>query len=525
MKFDQHVFISYAHIDNQPLSPQQQGWVTRFHATLGALLSMRIGRPAQIWRDDKLRGNDVFAAEIVEQFGHTAMLMSVLTPRYLESEWCTRELREFCEQAEREGGVVRDNKSRVFKVLKGPLDTEAALPGAIRGVLGYDFYVLEDGAPLELDAAYGESFAQNYNRRVGKLAWDAAQLLKQLEGAADPGPGVGPGAAPATPQAVKPTVYLADCSHDRHDLRERLEAELKLHGCTVLPDRQLPLDDETECLRRVGQWLARCDLAIHLVGATSGAVPDGASGESIVAMQNRLAAERSRACALPRLIWLPEGTRSENATQQAFIDALHTDADAQFGADLLSGGIETFRTAIYTTLERLGAAAAAAAAAVTAAATTTATPIPEPGVAPPAVTAASVYLICVEPDRKASLPLRRFLRDHGIDVELPAFEGSAAAVREANAALLANCAAVIVFYGAGDEAWKRSVDSDLKKLKGASARSLPAPAFTYLAEPRSGDKEDLFDMQEPGLIDARSGLPEAALLALLGALRSGRATP
>ena len=518
MKFDKHVFISYAHIDNQPLSPQQQGWVTRFHATLGALLSMRIGRPAQIWRDDKLRGNDVFAAEIVEQFGHTAMLMSVLTPRYLESEWCTRELREFCEQAERSGGVVRDNKSRVFKVLKGPLDTEAALPGAIRSVLGYDFYVLEDGAPLELDAAYGESFAQNYNRRVGKLAWDAAQLLKQLEAAVDePDPGVGVPVdgrtGPATPETARPTVYLADCSHDRHDLRERLEAELKLHGCTVLPDRQLPLDDETECLRRVGQWLARCDLAIHLIGATSGAVPDGARGESIVAMQNRLAAERSRAHALPRLIWLPDGTRSENATQQAFIDALRTDADAQFGADLLSGGIETFRTAIYTTLERLGGAAAASV-------TAPAMPPPEP-----AVTSALIYLICVEPDRKASVPLRRFLRDHGLNVELPAFEGSAAAVREANATLLANCAAAIVFYGAGDEAWKRSVDSDLKKLKGVSARSLPAPAFTYLSEPRSADKEDLFDMQAPGLIDGRAGLPEAALLALLGALRTGRAAP
>ena len=522
MKFDRHVFISYAHLDNQPLSPQQQGWVTRFHATLGALLSMRIGRPAQIWRDDKLRGNDIFAAEIVAQLGHTAMLMSVLTPRYLESEWCTRELREFCDQAERSGGVVRDNKSRVFKVLKGPLDTEATLPGAIRSVLGYDFYVLEDGAPLELDAAYGESFAQNYNRRVCKLAWDAAQLLKQLEGAADsdpdPGIGTGPGPQPAPPETARPTVYLADCSHDRHDLRERLEAELKLHGCSVLPDRQMPLDDETECLRRVGQWLARCDLAIHLVGATSGAVPDGARGESIVAMQNRLAAERSRAHALPRLIWLPDGTSSENPPQQAFIDALRTDADAQFGADLLSGGFETFRTAIYTTLERLATAAAAAV-------TTEAPTPPEPGVPPPATPAASIYLICVEPDRKASVPLRRFLRDRGMNVELPAFEGSAAALREANAALLANCAAVIVFYGAGDEAWKRSVDSDLKKLKGGSARSLPAPEFTYLSEPRTGDKEDLFDMQAPGLIDGRAGLPEAALLALLGALHSGRAAP
>ena len=66
--FDKHLFISYAHIDNQPLTPEQKGWISRFHATLEALLSMRLGQAAKIWRDDKLQGNDVFAEEIVDQF-------------------------------------------------------------------------------------------------------------------------------------------------------------------------------------------------------------------------------------------------------------------------------------------------------------------------------------------------------------------------------------------------------------------------------------------------------------------------
>ena len=42
-------------------------------------------RHAQIWRDLKLSGNDVFADEIVAQFTKTALLISVLTPRYVES--------------------------------------------------------------------------------------------------------------------------------------------------------------------------------------------------------------------------------------------------------------------------------------------------------------------------------------------------------------------------------------------------------------------------------------------------------
>ena len=103
-RFEKHLFISYAHMDNQPLTPEQQGWISRFHASLNVMLSMRLGRPAEIWRDQKLSGNDVFADEIVSQFPKTALLISVLTPRYLESDWCTREVEEFSKAVEHSGG-------------------------------------------------------------------------------------------------------------------------------------------------------------------------------------------------------------------------------------------------------------------------------------------------------------------------------------------------------------------------------------------------------------------------------------
>jgi hypothetical protein len=178
--FEKHVFISYAHIDNQPLAPEQRGWISRFHAMLEAMLNMRLGRAAKIWRDDKLQGNDVFADEIADQFAQTAVLVSVLTPRYLNSEWCTREVREFCAQAEQSGGLVVDNKARVFKVLLTPLDTQDSLPAVVKDILGYEFFTMEDGTPRPLDPDYGEKFAQDYNRKVAKLARDISQMLTTL---------------------------------------------------------------------------------------------------------------------------------------------------------------------------------------------------------------------------------------------------------------------------------------------------------------------------------------------------------
>ena len=148
------LFISYAHIDNQPLTEEKTGWISRFHASLDTLLSMRLGKSVRIWRDDKLQGNDRFAEEIISQFSDTAVLVSVLTPRYLQSEWCTREVKEFCKLADTAGGVFIDQKARVFKILKTPVDTQSGLPEVMQQTLGYEFFTYEDGVPMELDGVF-----------------------------------------------------------------------------------------------------------------------------------------------------------------------------------------------------------------------------------------------------------------------------------------------------------------------------------------------------------------------------------
>lgn len=490
--FQYDIFISYAHIDNRALTPEQQGWISRFHKSLEAMLSMRLGGPAKIWRDEKLRGNDIFSEEIVAQFPRTALLVSILTPRYLNSEWCTREVQEFCKSAQHTGGLAVENKARILKVIKTPVDTQETLPEVMRTLLGYDFFTFDGETPLELDPAYGEKFAQEYNRKIGTVAWDAAQLLKKL--ATEP---------PGAPVPTKPSVYLAECSYDRREAREMLESDLNLHGYTILPDHQLPCE-EADYVEDVERVLARCALSIHLVGANYGSVPDGPSQKSIVMLQNELAVQRSKSGAMPRVIWLRDGTSSTHPQQQAFIKALHQEAEAQFGADLITGDIEECKAAIHAALKKLE----------------------HPAQEPPAAESAKViYLICDKKDRDArtTVPLRRFFRDHSCTVEIPVFEGDATAVREANQKLLTSCDAVLLFYGAGDEAWKFTVDNELKKMR-AYRGDKPLLTYTYLAAPKTGDKEDLLDMEEPHLINGFGDFSEAALAEFLQALNAGGIT-
>ena len=180
-------------------------------------------------------------------------------------------------------------------------------------------------------------------------------------------------------------------------------------------------------------------------------------------IQNEEAVARCRAGGLKRLIWLPQGTGSEDDRQRKFIAALHEDAEAQFGADLIAGDIEELRTAVHATLRKIEQPEPKQ---------------PEPGPpaeqhAPQDSTKLVYFIICDEKDRKASIPVRKLCKQLGFEYALSGLEGDAAEVRKANQQNLANCDAVILFYGAGDEAWKRANRNELKKMAGYRGDRLP----------------------------------------------------
>ena len=504
-----HVFISYAHIDNLPLSPEQQGWISRFHHTFSVFLSQRLGMQAQIWRDQKLQGNDIFGDEIVKQFRETALFISILSPRYVRSFWCKKEVTEFCDHAKGHGGLTVDNKSRLLKVIKTPVDrengNEDSLPAVVQDILGYEFYIQDEQGCLDLDPDFGETYKQNYLRKICILANNASQLLRYLESNPTTDDSPRPGDIEPT-TGRKTVVFLASCSFDQRDKRELIEADLRSHGYRVLPEERLSSDDEEAHRNALAPLLEQAHVSIHLIGHGYGAVPDGPSHQSVVEIQNSLAAERSRSAGLQRLIWLPEAISSDQPAQLRFLHALRQEAAPQLGADLLQGSLEELRTVIHATLDQLEK------------------PKPEPLIkasdpadttAPAGPEARMIYLICVQQDRKQTMPLRKWLKGEGYEVSLPAFDGDAAALREVNQSLLRDCSAVLLFYGSGDEAWQRSVNMDIRRAPVyREGRPLPPP-LTYLASPNSDDKDDMVDLEEPNLVDGRQGFEAELLLPFL----------
>ncbi len=494
MPFDLHAFISYAHIDNEPLEPGQPGWVSRFHAVLKTRLSQRLGEPARLWRDEKLRGDDVFGDEIRAQLPRAALLVSILSPRYVRSDWCNAEVAGFATAAAATGGVQVQNKTRVVKVLKTPLAPGDHVPPVFERSLGHPFYQDEGERQVEIDPAFGDAARQEFLRRISDLAVEMADNLRALDAL----PPASPAAAAAGSGQV---VFVAECGRDLQAVRAQLVTDLRLHGHSVLPEQQLPLSEDL-LLPELAAQLAHATLAVHLVGGSTGPVPEGPSGQSLVALQNAAAAAQSQARGLRRILWLAPGAQGERPEQQAYLAALQTDAALQRGADLLRGDTEALKGAVHQALLALQK--------------------PAPPPAPPPGPGPRVHLLMTEADRAGVVPLVKALRTAGLAVSVPVFAGDAAELRQRNAQLVADSRAVLVVYASGDEAWKFHQLSDLQK-QAAIAGAGPS-RWLALLPPQTPDKDLEQALADAATLDLLAGVDAAALAPLQAALGAAPAT-
>ena len=503
MRYKRHLFISYTHKDNEPLLAGTDGWVTRFHKTLGAVLAMRLGYVPEIWRDERLQGNDVFTPEIKAQLPESAVLLAVLSQGYVRSDWCRDEAQTFCEAAEQAGGLTVANKSRVFKVIKSPPSTLDPLPSVMREMVGYSFFERNaENAPQEFDPLMDSETRAKYIERINTLAFNLQSLIDSLDAEA-----ANDQSAPVAAN-TRPAIYLAECDEDRRADRNALANNLLARGYRLLPDRELPRS-EVAYRQAVQGALAQCALAIHLVGNRSGWTPDGPTQCAGVELQNTLSAERSRQGGLRRVVSLPDGLSGADGDerQKRFIHALHNDIRVQGGElntlaeevdKLITGDLEAVKGAVLNTLADLE----------------------KPPPAPPPSSSGEkvVYLVCDRRDSAAAEPLRALLAAQGCKVRLPAFAPDAQRARKEHEDRLARCDAVLVFYGAGTKDWYDSVRVDVTKAPSLRQGRPIADVFTWLAPEETFEKSELAYSGETGFINALDGFDAALAQPVLAAL-------
>jgi hypothetical protein len=527
MPFTHDIFISYGHLDDLNPFGEQKGWVDLLQERLLVLVGQALGYEPKIWRDGhNLQGNDQLGGAISEGIARSLLLVPVITPRYVQSDWCNRELEAFHAGEPPPSAAVPGFRSRVFKVVKTPLPNHLKKfePAHIKDLIGYQFYA-EDEASGILTEFSPDPSDKHYWRMLNRLVADITKTLIELKHseAKQTGPLSVPQASSAVPvvadaatasgaSVLEPNgtsaapqskfVYLAETTSDLADERELVRDELRQRGCHVLPEQKLPLEEVMQTEKAIRLALARCALSVHLVGTRYGSTPED-DARSVVRIQEQLAAEHSAANpAFIRLVWVPPGLTNTAMTisderQKSFVSELQKRITT--GAEFLQTSVEDLKTRIVEKLSPVAKTAARAG---------------------DRSKLKQVYLICENRDRSLVRPIKEYLFKQNLEVITWLDQGGTDTLMDYHRKNLRECDAALVYFGSGDEPWVRKNLEDLEKAYGYGREQDWLANAVYVGAPPSEQKEDFLTHLVPYVIRNFSSFDPNDLCEFVGAVQA-----
>jgi hypothetical protein len=486
------IFVSYSHIDNEPFGPDQIRWVSKFHGHLGTRIHALLGKPVTIWRDNKTTGAEIFSDETLEQLRGSAILVSIMTPAYLASEWCKREVDEFIAP----DGATRDlrlgNKSRVVKVVKTLVPRAQLLP-IFDNMLGYEFYKQE--AETEVAREFlldpGPEGVRLYFAKLDDVAHEIRRLIELMAGR--PPQGVSLPIETRNPPPVNPTsVYLASSSSDIQSHTDQLRRELEDRGFAVLPDKPLPLS-AAQITELVRQHLARSALAIHPLGTRYGFVPED-EDRSIVEIQYGLSLQHAEAnfrC----VVWIPPCPPISDERLRALLTRIRDQPEGSRHVEIVETSIEGLKNFVIDRLNRQISAEKATAKSIKNGDRNT--------------SIRRVYLMHDQRDGKAVTPLRDYLHSLGLEVIRPLMAGKPQQLRKDHQENLLMADGVLIYWGMATEAWLREKMRDLIRIRGLGRTTPFRARAIYIDDPQAQEKQDFTTHEAEMMRSSGASLPQA----------------
>jgi hypothetical protein len=264
-QMSQHdIFVSYAHVDNEPLPGVDKGWVTTLINGLKNLLGQKLGRADaySLWMDDEERGNTEVPPYIIEQIKNAATFLLILSPGYLESKLCRLELSLFLAQ-------VDENSGRVFVVEHN----EVERPKSLSDLLGYKFWIKDDtGRTHTLAMPKPHPEEREYYQKLDDLARELSDKIKFFRQAEKKKKAEKENTLPiqkVTPTSHKQTVFLALVSYDLEERRDDIKRYFEQQNVQVLPTKHYsPYDNDPK--QQLKQDLKQCNLFVQLLSEKTG---------------------------------------------------------------------------------------------------------------------------------------------------------------------------------------------------------------------------------------------------------------
>jgi hypothetical protein len=448
------IFVSYAHVDDVPVPFVQTGWVTTLIGCIKTRLAQRLGRSDAytLWMDYELAKHVKLTPQIMDALRQTAIMIVVLSPGYLASDWCQREKATFMQ-------LIRAHDSRVFIIERDMIEAEDR-PAEFQDLIPFRFWVRErEGKPPRiLGEPVPDKEDRAYYSGVDEITYELANALRALK---------------IAPPRTAGAVYLAEVTDDLEQDRHGIKTYLNQFDINVLPNTCYS-QDPAQFRQCVGRDLEKCDAFVQLLSAYAGKKPPDLP-QGYVHLQFELAQSSGK----PIFQW-----RSPLLDSSAIADANHR-ALVFEAPTVRAEGIEDFKRTIKEYV--------------------LARSVPET----PKPIDAFVFVNMETADRPLAESVCEVLRRHGIGYSLPLITGDPADIRRDLEENLIDSNGIIIIYGSSTAAWVRRQLMACRKI--LSMRERPLQAFAVFEGPP--EQKVQVDCLLPTLqfLNFRKGLDDALL--------------
>ncbi|WP_428663018.1 toll/interleukin-1 receptor domain-containing protein [Runella sp.] len=319
------IFISYAHLDNMRMPGQEYGWIELFYQSLNIKLAQRVGKmnAVKIWWDtEKLNGTKLFDKSIEDGIQNSALFISLISPGYLQSEYCKKEMNLFYTKSSAEKtGISVGDTTRMIKVLLNNIP-HTQLPNQFGRATGFPFYKSEDkddlGDPLDYtDPTFTQQLKdlrdslvhifEMFPREQSKVSFITGSNLAVDDT-------LQPTAAPLDNPTPKNglTLYFGEVSDSLRTARKRTMTELEKIGFSIITN--IPPPDEVSAHeQKLLQILPKADLAIHLLDQFPGRDIDGTD-----TWYPKKQVELSLQLSPAKLLWVPSDLDENNIEEEKY---------------------------------------------------------------------------------------------------------------------------------------------------------------------------------------------------------------
>ncbi len=321
--FDHDIFVSYALVDDAIRPGIARGWVTSFIRTLEVSLSVAIGRLGRLepwWDQSHLAENQPLDKQIEQALERTACLVVILSPGFLESPWCPKELDTFQKAISKQGR----SDSRIFVVDLGSV-TDQQKRAIFSNYKPFDLWIMDDKKrrrPMGFPEPNGKDhpdfydavqyLAERIKEEFDHLKQAGVSYVKQNQATLSQASNLV--AATPEPALTGPVVYVAETSDDLSGARKQLVAFLESHQFRVALGGRNAVEFESWKEAALKE-LAGATCFVQMLGMYPGRELKGAHN-GIVRLQHDLAVESGKKV----IQW-----RAPDLLSREFEDANHFD--------------------------------------------------------------------------------------------------------------------------------------------------------------------------------------------------------